>query len=131
MAPYVADGDLVVAYRLDPYSVGDAVVCGDPSTGERRVLRIAAAGPCEVDLTDAGELLVDGALVDDATASGGIAFVNEAVGGDGGAATVMPASGGSPDPRIAPAGAAIVAASAAAAARRKARLGTEIRIFRW
>lgn len=65
MYPFIMDGDLLVTYKLDPYRVGDAVVYASPLTGETAVSRIVAAGASAVNITDQGELLVNGSIPDE------------------------------------------------------------------
>ena len=66
MHPFLLDGDLLVTYKLDSvYRVGDAVAYRVPETEETRISRIAAMGPCEIQLTRVGEFLVDGIIPDE------------------------------------------------------------------
>lgn len=60
MYPFIMDGDLLITYKLDPYRVGDAVVYRNPQTGELAVSRIVAVGETELEITEEGQLLVDG-----------------------------------------------------------------------
>jgi len=60
MYPFIMDGDLLITYKLDDYYVGDAVLYKDPETGETAVSRIAAIGASEIQITELGELLIDG-----------------------------------------------------------------------
>ena len=62
MYPFIMDGDLVVTYKLERYRVGDPVAYRNPETGKVSLSRIAAAGPCEINITDIGELLLDGRI---------------------------------------------------------------------
>ncbi len=61
MYPFIMDGDLVVTYKLEPYRVGDAVAYRNPDTGETALSRIVAIGENTIEITDYGELLVNGA----------------------------------------------------------------------
>lgn len=61
MYPFIMDGDLVITYKLEPYRVGDAVVYRRPD-GSASVSRIAALGVHEIELTESGQLLVNGAI---------------------------------------------------------------------
>lgn len=63
MYPFIMDGDLLVTYKLDPYNVGDVVSYRVPDSEDKRISRISVSGKHEVDITDAGELLMDGYLV--------------------------------------------------------------------
>lgn len=60
MHPFIMDGDLLITYKLEPYREGDPVLYRDPVTGKRAISRIAAVGACEVNITEAGQLLIDG-----------------------------------------------------------------------
>lgn len=60
MYPFIMDGDLLITYRLGSYRTGDAVAYKNPVTGETAISRIAVMGTHEVEITEAGELLVDG-----------------------------------------------------------------------
>lgn len=60
MYPFLMDGDLLITYKLDPYRVGDAVAYRDPETGETAVSRIVAVGENTIQVTDYGELLING-----------------------------------------------------------------------
>ena len=60
MYPFIMDGDLVVTYKLEPYRVGDVVVYRNPDTGETALSRIVAIGENTIQITDYGELLVNG-----------------------------------------------------------------------
>lgn len=62
MYPFVMDGDLLILYKLDPYNVGDVVAYSVPDTEETRVSRIVAYGENEVEITDYGEVLLNGYL---------------------------------------------------------------------
>ena len=64
MYPHIKDGDLLITYKLDSYAAGDVVLYRDPDTGERRISRIKVKGDNEIDITDSGELLVNGAVVE-------------------------------------------------------------------
>ena len=59
MYPFLMDGDVLVTYKLDRYRVGDCVVYEEPGTGETRISRISAIGPCMISVTDNGNFLVD------------------------------------------------------------------------
>lgn len=65
MHPYIMDGDLLVTYKLDTYRVGDVVLYRSPLTGEPDISRIAAIGAYEIQLTDQGELLINGSVPDE------------------------------------------------------------------
>jgi signal peptidase I len=59
MYPKVRDGDLIFYYRLDKdFAIGDAVTF--KINGYRRVARVVAKGGDVVDISDDGELLVNG-----------------------------------------------------------------------
>lgn len=60
MYPFIMDGDLVVTYKLEPYRVGDVVAYRNPDTGETALSRIVAMGENTIQITDPGELLVNG-----------------------------------------------------------------------
>ena len=60
MYPFLMDGDLLITYKLDPYRVGDAVVYRNPDTGETAVSRIVAIGENTIQVTEYGELLING-----------------------------------------------------------------------
>lgn len=62
MHPFIMDGDLVVTYKLEPYHVGDAVVYKNPETGEKAISRIVAIGRNEIQITEIGELLINGSV---------------------------------------------------------------------
>ncbi|MBR7081616.1 MAG: signal peptidase I [Oscillospiraceae bacterium] len=62
MHPFIMDGDLIVTYKLEAYHVGDAVVYESPLTGEKTISRIAAIGENEIQITDVGELLINGSI---------------------------------------------------------------------
>ena len=59
MYPAIRDGDLLIAYKLDPYHTGDAVLYRVPETGELAVSRIVAIGDSEIVLTESGEVQID------------------------------------------------------------------------
>lgn len=61
MYPFLMDGDLIITYKLEPYQVGDVVAYRHPETGETEVSRIVAIGENRVEVTQAGELLINGA----------------------------------------------------------------------
>ena len=58
MFPAVRDGDLCITYRLEKYIIGDVVLYN--TDGKERVGRIVAVEGQTVEVTDGGELLVDG-----------------------------------------------------------------------
>lgn len=59
MYPAIHDGDLLVYYRIESnYGNGDVVVIDH--NGEERVMRIVASPGQEVDISEEGELKVDG-----------------------------------------------------------------------
>ena len=58
MFPAVRDGDLCITYRLEKYIIGDVVLYN--TGGKERVGRIVAVEGQTVEITDSGELLVDG-----------------------------------------------------------------------
>lgn len=60
MHPFIMDGDLLISYKLEPYRVGDPVLYRDPVTGKKAISRIAAIGACEINITEAGQFLIDG-----------------------------------------------------------------------
>ena len=60
MYPFIMDGDLLITYKLDPYRVGDAVAYRNPQTGEVGISRIVAIGENELEITEIGELLING-----------------------------------------------------------------------
>lgn len=60
MYPFIMDGDLVIIYKLEPYRVGDVVAYCNPDTGETALSRIVAMGENTIQITDSGELLVNG-----------------------------------------------------------------------
>ncbi len=63
MYPFIIDGDVLITIKITSYSPGDVVVYKSPETGKNEVSRIAAAGPCEVDIYN-GIFRVDGAASD-------------------------------------------------------------------
>lgn len=65
MYPFIMDGDLLITYKLDPYRVGDAVAYRDPETGETAISRIVAIGENTIQVTDYGELLINGVAPDE------------------------------------------------------------------
>ena len=65
MHPYVMDGDVVITFKRDTYRVGDVVVYRSPRTGKPDISRIAAIGAYEIQLTDQGQLLINGSPVDE------------------------------------------------------------------
>lgn len=62
MHPNIKDGDLVVTYKLEAYHVGDAVAYKHPETGETVISRIVAIGQNEIQITEIGELLINGSV---------------------------------------------------------------------
>lgn len=60
MYPFLMDGDLLITYKLDAYRVGDAVAYRDPETGETAISRIVAIGENTIQVTEYGELLING-----------------------------------------------------------------------
>lgn len=60
MYPFLMDGDLVITYKLEPYRVGDVVAYRHPRTGETAFSRIVAIDENTIQITDSGELLIDG-----------------------------------------------------------------------
>ena len=65
MHPYVMDGDLLITYKLGTYRVGDVVLYLNPETSQPEVSRIAAIGAYEIQITDQGELLINGSSQDE------------------------------------------------------------------
>lgn len=59
MYPYIMDGDVLITLKITSYKVGDVVVYRNPETGKNEISRIAAAGPCEVDIYY-GDFMVNG-----------------------------------------------------------------------
>ncbi len=59
MYPYIMDGDVLITLKITSYKVGDVVVYTNPETGKNELSRIAAAGPCEVDIYY-GDFMVNG-----------------------------------------------------------------------
>lgn len=75
MYPRLRDGDLMVYYRLQgEYHIGDVVTFS--RDGRRYTGRIVAQGGDRVDLSEAGELLVNGSVQDEE-----IYYPTQAVGG--------------------------------------------------
>lgn len=62
MHPHLKDGDVIVFYRLEDYHAGDAVVYRDPESGKKAISRIAAIGENEINITQAGEFLINGVI---------------------------------------------------------------------
>lgn len=60
MYPFIMDGDLVVTYKLEPCRVGDVVAYRNPDNGEVALSRVVAIGENSIQITDYGELLVNG-----------------------------------------------------------------------
>lgn len=65
MYPFLMDGDLLITYKLDGYRVGDVVAYRHPETGETAVSRIVAMGENIIQVTEYGELLVNGSAPDE------------------------------------------------------------------
>lgn len=60
MYPFLMDGDLVITYKLEDYRVGDVVAYRHPETGETEFSRIVAIGENTIQVTEYGELLING-----------------------------------------------------------------------
>ena len=60
MFPAVRDGDLMLTYRLEEYSIGDVVMY--EHEGKERIGRIIATEGMEVSISETGELMIDGAI---------------------------------------------------------------------
>ena len=60
MYPFIMDGDLVVTYKLEPCRVGDVVAYRNRDYGEVALSRVVAIGENTIQITDYGELLVNG-----------------------------------------------------------------------
>lgn len=60
MYPFIMDGDFLITFKLDPYRVGDVVVYRDPETGEKALSRIVAMNENTIQVTEYGELLING-----------------------------------------------------------------------
>ena len=60
MYPFLMDGDLLITYKLDPYNVEDAVVYRNRETRQVEVSRIVAKGEGEIQISESGELLING-----------------------------------------------------------------------
>ena len=60
MYTFLMDGDLLITYKLEDYNVGDVVVYRHPVTGESEVSRIVAIGDNTIQITNYGELLING-----------------------------------------------------------------------
>ena len=60
MFPAVRDGDLMLTYRLEEYSIGDVVMY--EYEGKERIGRIIATEGMEVSISETGELMIDGAI---------------------------------------------------------------------
>lgn len=61
MYPFIMDGDLVIVYRLERARVGDAALYRSPWTGQPALSRVVAIGENEIDVTESGLLLINGA----------------------------------------------------------------------
>lgn len=60
MYPFVMDGDVVITYKLEEYRVGDVVAYRHPDTGKTELSRIVAIGENVIQITNYGELLING-----------------------------------------------------------------------
>lgn len=60
MYPFLMDGDLIITYKLEPYHVGDVVAYRHPQTGDTEFSRIVAIGENTIQVTEYGELLING-----------------------------------------------------------------------
>lgn len=60
MYPFLMDGDLIITYKLEPYQVGDVVAYRHPESGRTAFSRIVAIGENTIQVTDYGELLING-----------------------------------------------------------------------
>lgn len=60
MFPAVRDGDLMLTYRLEDYSIGDVVMYEHED--KERIGRIIATEGMEVSISETGELMIDGAI---------------------------------------------------------------------
>lgn len=60
MYPFVMDGDLLILYRLEDYRTGDVVAYRHPETGKTEISRIVAIGENLIQVTEYGELLING-----------------------------------------------------------------------
>ena len=60
MYPFLMDGDLLITYKLEDYRVGDVVAYRHPDTGKTEISRIVALGDNVIQVTEYGELLING-----------------------------------------------------------------------
>ncbi len=60
MYPFLMDGDLLITYKLEEYRVGDVVAYRHPETGNTEISRIVAMGDNVIQVTEYGELLING-----------------------------------------------------------------------
>ncbi len=60
MYPFLNDGDIVFTFRLASYDTGDVVLYRNPDTGNTAVSRIAAIGTNTIDISDAGDVMING-----------------------------------------------------------------------
>ena len=60
MYPFLMDGDLLITYKLEDYRVGDVVAYRHPDTGKTEISRIVALGDNIIQVTEYGELLING-----------------------------------------------------------------------
>ena len=60
MYPFLMDGDLLITYKLEDYRVGDVVAYRHPETGKTEISRIVAIGDNIIQVTEYGELLING-----------------------------------------------------------------------
>ena len=60
MYPFLMDGDLIITYKLEPYQVGDVVAYRHPESGKTEFSRIVAIGENNIQVTEYGELLING-----------------------------------------------------------------------
>lgn len=60
MFPAVRDGDLILTYKLEEYSIGDVVMY--EHEGRKYIGRITAAEGMTLSISETGELMIDGAI---------------------------------------------------------------------
>ena len=60
MYPFLMDGDLLITYKLEDYRVGDIVAYRHPETGKTEISRIVAVDENIIQITEYGELLING-----------------------------------------------------------------------
>jgi signal peptidase I len=61
MYPFVMDGDLLIIFKAGSrYNVGDVILYRNPDTDEKGISRVVAIGSNEIQITEAGELLING-----------------------------------------------------------------------